>query len=198
MKRLLPLALALLAGCAGVRWSGTGPAAGGGDALHPPPGPAGEPAAVELAGTPRSSRPSIRPLPEPSAAKRSRAVFPSDLGPDELDLAELPLQQRHNYRIYARACSRCHDLSRSLWAPHTSGTWVEFYLVGMRVRGRMRGRPLTAEEVAAAKDFLLHDAAGRKRGKEFEAQAAELRARFDALVDERMSDLQRSSPAVRP
>lgn len=196
-RLLLPAACAVLGACAALRWSGAPPGASR-DELHPPPAASPEPAPVTLAAAPRAARPPVRALPEASPAKRARAVFPSDLGPDEIDLAELPLQQRHDFRIYARACSRCHDLARSLWAPHTQGPWVEFYLVGMRVRGRVRGRPLSAEEVAAAKAFLLYDAAGRKRGKEFEAQTEELARRFDALVDERMGALQRSSPVVRP
>jgi hypothetical protein len=203
MRRFLPLAAVVLsAACASWRWSGFPPPDGrASDSLHPPPvaaGPEIEP--VKLATSTYTRHPTVAVLPEPTPLKQRTAVFYSDLGPDELDISSYPLQQRSNYRAYAQACARCHDLSRSLYAPHTSGPWLNFYLTSMRVRGRFRGRPFTQAELQAVRDFLNFDAKERKTGdaREFEAQTEQLKRRFDALISERMEKLQKNAPAPSP
>lgn len=168
---------AFAAACASVRWSGGGPAS--------------HAAASSRLAPPRPQRAAPAPLPDPTELKKETALFPSDLGPDELPLADYPLQQRYNYRIYAQACSRCHSLARSLWAPHTSGAWLDFYLTSMRIRGRIEGRPLSKAEVAAVRDFLAYDARERKSGPGYAAQREGLEKSFDALMDARMEKLQK-------
>ncbi len=126
------------------------------------------------------------------ARPRGGVLFYSDLGPDEIDVSSYPSQQRENYAVYARACSRCHSLARSINAPYTSRGWWEFYMTGMRARGRIAGRPFSRDEIKAVLDFLDYDSRARKieRAAAFERSAEELKRRFDDYVDQRMSDLQ--------
>lgn len=203
MRRFLPLAIvALSAACASWRWSGYPPIdSRANDSLHPLP-VAAEPELepLELTTSTHSRRSAFVPLAEPTPLKQRTAVFYSDLGPDELDISSYPMQQRSNYRVYAQACVRCHDLSRSLYAPHTFGPWLDFYLMNMRMRGRLRGRPFTKAELEAVRDFLRYDAKVRKTDgtREFEAQTEQLKRRFDALMSERMQKLQKSAPVLPP
>jgi hypothetical protein len=187
MKRLLPLLLALAAACSGLRWSG-GPAS---DA------PAGNGRALAVSS--ETAKPHPPAAPPSTPAQLATAEFYSDLGPEEVDLSSYPTQQKHNYRIYASACSRCHSLARSINAPMADRRWWEFYMLSMRVRGRISGRPLTKDEVKAVLDFLEYDGRERKtnRAKEFEALTEELKARFEASLADRMRALQRQGELPR-
>jgi hypothetical protein len=199
MKRFAWLAAAVLfAACATWRWSGSPPRDGSPtDVLHPAPPDAPGPEVEAPRPAAAHPRTKVASLPDPTTVKLETAMFSSDLAPDELDISEYPVQQRYNYRIYSQACSRCHDLSRSLYAPHTTGAWLDFYLMSMRVRGRLKGRAFTTEELNAVRDFLRYDTKTRKKTKQFEAQTERLRERFNATVDARIEKLQKSSPAGR-
>lgn len=180
MKRLLPLFLVLTAAaCASLGWKGGGPP------------PAAEPQTPALSSTPRAREPD--PVVAPATEiQRQTALYDSDLGPETVDISGYPLQQRTNYRVYAAACARCHGLARSINSPLASRTWWEFYVLSMRARGSLAGRPLSSDEVRAVLDFLEYDGHERKvlRAKEFEKVRAELKARYESLMDERMSLLQ--------
>ena len=56
---------------------------------------------------------------------------------------------RYDYQVYARACSRCHTLARYINAPYAGRAWWEFYVLGMRARSRIAGRPFSKDEVQA-------------------------------------------------
>ena len=98
----------------------------------------------------------------PTIQERQNILFYSDLGPEQIDASAYPSQQRQNYAVYARACSRCHSLARSINAPYTSRGWWEFYMTGMRMRGRVAGQPFSREEIKAVLDFLEYDSRARK------------------------------------
>jgi hypothetical protein len=134
------------------------------------------------------------------AGEKEEVLFYSDLGPEQLDVSAYPAEQRQNYAVYARACSRCHGLARSLNAPYTSRGWWEFYMTGMRVRGRVAGRPFSREEIQAVLDFLEYDARVRKveNAAAFDKSTAELKRRFNAVVDQRMGEMQKKMPKVTP
>ena len=186
MKRLLAAVLTLaLAGCSSLRWSGGGP---------PPVTP---PAPAALSETPHP-RLAERVLPPATELQRQTAVYYSDLGPEEVDVSGYPLMQRRNYRTFVAACSRCHGLARTVNSPLVSRAWWEFYVMSMRARSNWSERELTREEAAAVLDFLEYDGRERKakRAKEFERDAAELKRRYKALVDERMERLQKGRQPV--
>lgn len=172
--RIIPVAVLLLAGgCAAWRlWSEI-----------PVPAP---PARAEV--------------PEAPEERRRAALFYSDLGPDTIDLSGYPAEQRRGYEAYARLCSRCHTLARSINAPYVDRSWWEFYIASMRMRSHFHGEELRKTDVAAVLDFLEYDSARRKVGRaaEFEAVKAELKRRFEAALDERMERLQRQPLPHRP
>lgn len=164
--RLLPAAVLLAGGCAAWRLWGEIPV------------PTGPDAAI---------------VPEAPEERRKSALFHSDLGPDTVDVSSYPAARRRDYEVYARACSRCHTLARSINAPYVNRSWWEFYIARMRVRAGFHGESLTKKEIKAVLDFLHYDDQERKLGRpaEFEAQQRELKRRFEAALDERMERLQK-------
>jgi hypothetical protein len=135
---------------------------------------------------------SMTPLATPTVQDRPDVLFYSDLGPDQIDVSAYPIQQRQNYAVYARACSRCHSLARSISAPYTSRGWWEFYMTGMRMRGRVAGRPFSRAEIKSVLDYLEYDSRLRKieHAVAFDKSGEELKISFDAIVDQHMTDLQ--------
>lgn len=161
------------------------------------------PAAVLLAGgcaawrlwseIPVSKGPDAAAVPEAPAERREAALFHSDLGPDTVDVSSYPAARRRDYEVYARTCSRCHSLARSINAPYASRAWWEFYIARMRVRAGFHGEKLDGDDIQAVLDFLEHDGAARKLGRpeEFEAQQRVLRRRFEVELAKRMERLQK-------
>ena len=129
----------------------------------------------------------------------AETLFYYDLGPATVDVSAYPAERKRDYAVYARACSRCHTLARSINAPYVGRAWWEFYVASMRARARFHGRPLTKQEVRAAIDFLEYDSNERKvaRAAEFEMTKSELKRRFEAALDERMQELQRQPELLR-
>ncbi len=136
----------------------------------------------------------------PVADPESRnARYYSDLGPDVIDVAGYPAQQRYNYRVYAEVCSRCHTLARSINAPVASREFWEFYMLGMRTANRIDEKPpITAQERKAILDFLEYDSRVRKveHARQFEAQTEELKRRYGAYLRDRLRRLQQGSQPV--
>ncbi|MDE2490171.1 MAG: hypothetical protein KGM24_04945 [Elusimicrobia bacterium] len=206
-RALLPAAAILASACAAWRWSGSPPPDGrpATAALHrndqdarPAPRPPQAAAQIELSTTPARPPAAVEVPPTPKA-RLEHALFYSDLGPDAIDVSGYPAQQRYEYGVFVRACSACHTLARAINAPYASRGWWEFYMLGMRMRSRWQGRPLTREESKAVLDFLEYDSRVRKveNAREFDALTEVLKKRFDASVAERMGRLQKGRQ-VRP
>lgn len=177
---LLPvLGLLLTAGCASWLWSRSNPAPRPDHSPERPSPAADLPAQARVA------------LPEAPAERRKAALFYSDLGPDTIDVSAYPAQRRRDYEVYARACSRCHTLARSINAPYVDRGWWDFYIAKMRMRSRRRGESLDAREVGAILDFLEYDSNERKvaRAAEFDAIKLELKRRFADALDARVKEL---------
>ncbi len=175
---LIPIALVLLAGgCAAWRLWGEIPVPAG------PPAPSGS-----------------EDVPQAPAERRKAALFYSDLGPDTVDVSSYPAESRNGYEAYARLCSRCHTLARSINAPYVDRTWWEFYLASMRMRAHFHGEPMPKKDIRAVLDFLEHDSRERKlaQAPRFEALTKELKRRFEAALDERMEQLQKNPLPHRP
>ncbi|MFI5345587.1 MAG: hypothetical protein ACHQ51_04355 [Elusimicrobiota bacterium] len=171
-------ALLIAAGCAGRVPPGAASAG-------LPPSPA---AAVSLSDVPDAARVSI---PEAPLERRKAALFDSDLGPDSLNVENYPPEQRRNYRVYARVCSRCHTLARSINAPYVSRGWWEFYAANMRMRALRRDESLEKREIVAILDFLEYDSNARKiaDAAAFDQLRFVLKKRFEAALDERVKAL---------
>lgn len=206
--RLAVLVLAAsAAACAGWRWSGAkapdgrGPAVRGAaveESRHPAP-----PAVLpdeELIVSTYPARPLPAPVPPTPEERAKSALYYSDMGPDAIDVSAYPAQIRYDYQVYARVCSSCHSLARSVNAPLVSRGWWEFYVLGMRMRSRRAGRPLDKDDVRAVLDFLEYDARVRKvqRARDFDALTDELKSRFDRSIDERLRRMQQQNPHLVP
>mgnify|MGYP001603966061 CR=1 FL=1 len=140
-------------------------------------------------------------LPQAPAERRRAALFYSDLGPDTVDVSGYPAEQQRNYEVYARACSRCHTLARSINAPYVNEAWWEFYITNMRLRSRLRGERLAPKDIRPVLDFLDFDSNERKvaHAAQFEVVKAELKRRFEAALDERVELLQKQpQPRLLP
>jgi hypothetical protein len=133
------------------------------------------------------------PVPQASEERRKAALFYSDLGPDAIDVSAYPAERRRQYEVFARVCSRCHTLARSINAPYVEPSWWEFYLASMRMRAHFHGEPLAQKDIRGVLDFLEYDSRLRKvvGAAEFAELTKELRRRFDAALDERMEELQK-------
>lgn len=138
----------------------------------------------------------------PAFTQREReARFYYDLGPDAVDVSSYPARIQADYAVFSRACARCHSLARPLNAPIVSRRAWGYYVFRMRLRGKDPfGTFMSEEEERAAVDFLAFDSKVRKisRRAEFEALAERLQNRFDMIIRERMSGLQRASRQIRP
>lgn len=104
------------------------------------------------------------------------ARFPADLGPDRIDVADYPPQQRTNYAVFADRCSRCHTLARPINSRISDReTWSRYV-------HRMQNRPtcnLTDADVRAIVDFLAYHSAERAHlWPGFDKHVAGLEARF--------------------
>lgn len=131
-------------------------------------------------------------VPEAPPERRRAALFYSDLGPDAIDVSGYPAPQRRAYKVYARVCSRCHTLARSINAPYVNRGWWEFYITNMRMRSGRRGEALEPRDAQTVLDFLEYDSNERKvaRAAQFDELKLELKRRFEAALDERIRDLE--------
>jgi hypothetical protein len=204
--------LVLTAACATWKWSGTRASDGRAptaalrgvaaeESARPAPrvdASSEDAASLRLSTAPRAALPA--PVPQAPSERERTSLFYSDIGPDTVDVSAYPAQQRYNYAIFARDCSACHTLARSINAPLVGRGWWEFYMLGMRVRSRRAGRPLPPEETKAILDFLEYDSRARKveGAREFDALTEELKRRFDRSVDERLRKLQKRGRRLLP
>ena len=180
MNRLILAALAtalgFLAGCSLFRWSG-----------YRDPGSvaAGTWSAVELVVSTGPARSRLPPLPVPE--RLPQTLYYADLGPDAIDVSAYPIQQRYNYGIFQRQCSRCHTLARAVNSPVQSRAYWSFHLVRMSVHSRIKhAGPIPAGEMKAVLDFLEHDARVRKveDKNRFEELTRTLKRRFDPVLED--------------
>ena len=132
-------------------------------------------------------------VPEAPLERRVAALFYSDLGPDTVDVSRYPAQQQRNYEAYARVCSSCHTLARSINAPWVNRRWWDFYVSQMWVRARIQREKLSDDEINATLDFLEYDSHLRKveHAAEFERLRLVLKRRFEKALDERVETLQK-------
>lgn len=204
VRRAVPWLLVVLAtACASWRWNGYAPAgspplnARNAERSRTAPvleNRAEDSGTVSLSTSPRAD--TIRVVVPPTPRGRFRtALFFSDMGPDTVDVSGYSAQQRYNYEIYARVCSRCHTLARSINMPVVGRGWWDFYLLGMRVRSHRLGRPLSKSQTKAVLDFLEYDSNMRKvqHAREFDRLTEVLKARFDASVAERVRAMHKAN-----
>lgn len=125
------------------------------------------------------------------------ARYYHDLGPDQVDVSSYPEVQRGNYKTFERVCTQCHVLARAINSPIFSRHAWGYYLFRMRLRAE--GAPnisLSEPEIRQVQDFLVYDSNARKlvRRREFMDLTKKLKARFDAVLTERIRQLQKKTP----
>lgn len=183
MKKSFLLILSL-SGCAFLRLSGSKQGLRSKSQVQPPL------TEISQGGEPRPDV--AEQIPEPESDLKP--LFYSDLGPSQIDVSGYPAQQRYNYAVYARVCSQCHGLARSINAPAVSRAYWEFYLLTMRTRsGLTPHADISRQETRAVLDFLLYDSKARKTGEKessFNELTAELKRRFKPLLEKRLERLQ--------
>ena len=174
--------LALLAGCSLFRWSGY---------REPAAAAAGAWSASELTLSTATAPAPAQALPLPESLPQT--LYYSDLGPDAIDVSDYPSQQKFNYGVFQRQCSRCHTVARAVNSPVQSRAYWHYHLVRMSLRSRMKGEgPIPALEVKAVLDFLEYDANVRKTGdkKRFEERTEELKRRFEPTLQRLLEHMQ--------
>lgn len=122
------------------------------------------------------------------AKQQTGALYYSDLGPEAIDVSDYPEEQRRNYAVYSRTCSRCHGLARSINSPIASREFWEMYILAMRRSSYYAaGIPISTAEVKANLDFLDFDSKFRKIGRKdlFDKQTQELKNRFESMINQR-------------
>lgn len=75
-------------------------------------------------------------------------------------MSRLPAARRPQYEVFARKCSRCHDLERALSANFSAGEW-ETYL---RRKNRRAGAGITAQQSREIAAFLRYWTTQAARG----------------------------------
>ncbi len=184
-KTPIPLAMAaaVLAGCSLLHWSG-----------HPDP---------ELSRNwvwstgdlviSTETAPARAVLPAPPE-KLPDTLYYADLGPDTIDVADYPAQQKYNYGLFEAECSRCHTLARAINSPVESRLYWDFHLVRMSLHSRFRHRgPISGAEKKAILDFLEYDAQVRKvqNRRRFEEQTEEMKRRFEPILKKLIDQMRR-------
>ena len=175
-RTLAPFAAtsALLAGCAMFRWSGS-------------PDPELAPNWVWSTGDLVVSTEAARARP-PAPVPPERlpdTLYYADLGPDEIDVADYPAQQKYDYAFFRLECSRCHTLARAINSPAQSRLYWRFHLARMSLHSRFRHQgPISAAGTKSILDFLEYDDQVRKvRDKRnFDERTEELKRRFQPIL----------------
>lgn len=120
--------------------------------------------------------------------EQREARFYSDLGPKELDVTTYPKEQRDNYTVFAKTCSQCHTLARTLNSPLVAREdWRRFIKRMYQKTKSSAGTAIGKESAEAAIDFLAYDAKVRKVQDKagFETKTRELKALFAEVRAER-------------
>ena len=193
IRKMTPFAAAalLLAGCSIFRWSGR---------PHSDIDAPGKWSAADLVISTEIAH--ARPTASLVAENLPLTLYYTDLGPDTIDIADYPAQQKYNYAVFAHECSRCHTLARAVNSPVKSRLYWRFHIARMSLHSRLnRLGPISAEETKSILDFLEYDAQIRKvqHKGDFERQNAELQRRFEPILKELIERLQTSrQPILNP
>ncbi len=117
------------------------------------------------------------------------ADFPSDLGPERIDVAAYPPEQQSGYDLFVQKCGQCHTLARPINAAlSTEEEWTR-YIERMhgKAESRFKEKTMTADEAKRIVEFLVFDSRERKLNhpQEFQRQQEQLREMFKAVQEER-------------
>jgi len=78
----------------------------------------------------------------------SDKVFDADFGPASIDVSEYPAEMQDLYPLYARKCSKCHTLARSINSGYRGDEWNR-YVARMSRKPNSGISPGTGEKILA-------------------------------------------------
>lgn len=87
-------------------------------------------------------------------------TFPWDGGPEDIDVSKYPPEQKENYKLFVRKCSRCHTVARAINAPLALPEEWEQYVRKMEKKRRSGLDKKSADRVIS---FLQYDSSLRKK-----------------------------------
>lgn len=73
-------------------------------------------------------------------------AFDADFGPATIDVSAYPPEQQELYPLYAKKCSKCHTLARSINSEYRGDAW-ERYVARMSRKPNSGISPRTGEKI---------------------------------------------------
>lgn len=117
------------------------------------------------------------------------AEFPSDLGPDQVDVSLYPPEQQANYNLFAQKCAQCHTLARSINSSFTTEEDWTRYVTRMhsKTEDRFQEKLLDGTEAKKVIGFLVFDSKQRKSRdpQDFQRHVEQLTEMFKSVQEER-------------
>lgn len=96
-----------------------------------------------------------------SPADTSQAGFKElEKGPKTIDVSKYPKGMQENYKIFEKACSKCHNLARPINSTYALPDEWERYIKRMK---RKPGSGIGSKEAKAIYEFLVYDSQVRKK-----------------------------------
>jgi cytochrome c5 len=96
-----------------------------------------------------------------ASADTSRARFKElEKGPKTIDVSKYPKEMQENYKIFDKACSKCHSLARPINSNYALPDEWERYIKRMK---RKPGSGIGSKEAKAIYEFLVYDSQVRKK-----------------------------------
>jgi hypothetical protein len=149
--------------------------------------------AVLVLASCRQAPPPPREGPGAFTPEQLSAQFPADLGMDSVDVAAYPAEQRANYDLFVRECSKCHTPARALQSPYVKRLDWERFVYRMHEKAESRSGEkfgvdlLQGDAARRVIDFLVYDAQERKvrQAAEFNRRREELKVLFSKVESER-------------
>jgi len=84
-------------------------------------------------------------------------VFDADFGPATIDVSTYPPDQQELYTLYARKCSKCHTLARSINSEYRGDDWKR-YVARMSRKPNSGISPRTGEKILQFLKFHFEQA----------------------------------------
>lgn len=79
-------------------------------------------------------------------------VFAADSGQAAIDVSEYPEEMQVQYKLYARKCSKCHTLARSINSEYRGEDW-DRYIVRMSRKPNSGISPKTGDKILSFLEF---------------------------------------------
>ncbi len=109
-------------------------------------------------------------------------TFPSDNGPDTIDVSKYPAEQQANYKVFTEKCSKCHTLARPINSPFALPEEWQAYVTKMM---RKKRSGIDKDSVKSIVEFLTYDSSVRKKDLIKQKLKEKSAGKTDASVSDR-------------